>query len=141
MNQISRFDLAALNRMYIGFDVLEKRVLTQEQSNYPPYNVIKVSETNYAIEIAVAGFLKEEISVELANEQLVVRGERNREDDETTVYLYRGLGSRNFVRNFPIADHLIVKGATISNGILRVDLERIIPESLKPRSIDIVELK
>lgn len=144
MNQLTRFDTAALNRALIGFDTLfdafEKKFASQNQSNYPPYNVVKFSENDYAIEIAVAGFRKDDISIELANEQLTISGTRNREDEEVT-YLHRGLGGRDFVRIFPLAEHIIVKGAVIENGILRIDLERIVPEALKPRMIDITEKK
>lgn len=145
MNQLTRFDTAALNRALVGFDQMfdtfDARFANQLSTNYPPYNVIKRDEDHYSIEVAIAGFLKEEVTVEVANDQLVIKGERATEIEDGKTYLHRGLSSRNFVRSFALAEHIFVQGAATQNGILRVDLERVVPEEKKPRMIDIEEIK
>jgi molecular chaperone IbpA len=143
MNQIARFDTTALNRALIGFDSLfndfEKRFANQVQNNYPPHNIVKLDETNYEIQIAVSGFEKEEITVEVDNNQLIIKGEHADSSEKEVEYLYRGLAARDFYRVFPLAEHIIVGKAVIKNGILKIALERIIPESLKPRTVSIIE--
>lgn len=146
MNALTRFDTSALNRALVGFDNLfdnfEARFANQLNSNYPPYNVGKLDEDHYFVELAVSGFKKDEISVEVANEQLTIKGERKRDADATpTQYLHRGLSARDFQRQFQLAEHMVVKGAAIQDGILTIQLERIIPEEKKARLIDIVEVK
>lgn len=146
MNAINRFDANALNRALIGFDTmfdqLERRFANQVQNNYPPHNIIRTGENTYLIEIAVAGFGKDEVSVSLENNELSIKGEKAEVDETAEIqYLHRGLASRNFVRVFPLAEHIEVKGAEIKDGILTVKLERIIPEELKPRIIEVVEVK
>jgi molecular chaperone IbpA len=144
MNAMTRFDTAALNRALVGFDrmfdTFEHRFANQIQNNYPPHNVLRVDENNYAIEVAVAGFQKTEINVKVDQDQLVITGESQRDEDASITYLHRGLSSRDFTKAFTLADHIFVKGAVIKDGILRVDLERQVPEALKPRLIDIVEV-
>jgi molecular chaperone IbpA len=144
MTQLLRIDTNALhqlNRALIGFDRLfddfENRWANSVQTNYPPHNVLRTSDSTYEIELAITGFAKEEISVEVNQDHLVVRGERLRSDDADHQYLYRGLATRDFQKIFPLADHVEVKSSSIKNGILTIYLERIIPESLKPRIIPI----
>ena len=143
-HQLARFDTAALNRALIGFDTLfndiEKRFANQIQTNYPPHNVIKHDNDNYSIEIAVSGFNKDEVTVEVADNQLTITGTRTKDAEDTVEYLHRGLASRDFTRVFPLAEHIIVGDATIKNGILIVGLQRILPEALKPRQIAIKEV-
>jgi molecular chaperone IbpA len=146
MNALNRFDANALNRALIGFDTmfdqLERRFANQIQNNYPPHNIIRTGENTYAIEVAVAGFAKNEVSVTIENNELSIKGEKvDTVVDENIQYLHRGLASRDFVRVFPLAEHIEVKGAEIKDGILTVKLERIVPEELKPRVIDVVEVK
>jgi len=143
MTQLLRIDTAALNqlnRALIGFDRLfddfENRWATSVQTNYPPHNVLRTGDSTYEIQLAITGFAKEEITVEVNQDHLVVRGERHHEDDEH-MYLYRGLATRDFQKIFPLADHVEVKSSSIKNGILTIYLERIIPESLKPRIVPI----
>lgn len=142
-NQLSRID--ALNRALIGFDTMfdtmERRFANQVSNNYPPHNIIKTGENTYEIEVAVTGFEKNEISVTVENNVLVVRGESQTEEDLTIQYLHRGLASRDFNREFPLAEHIEVVGAEIKNGMLIVKLIRNVPESAKPKIIDIVEVK
>jgi molecular chaperone IbpA len=146
MNALNRFDTQALNRALIGFDTmfdqLERRFANQVQNNYPPHNVIRYTENTYAIEIAVAGFAKSEVSVSLEANELTIKGEKPEAEVENEYqYLHRGLASRNFIKVFPLAEHIKVKGAEIKDGILTVNLEREIPEELKPRIIEVVEVK
>jgi molecular chaperone IbpA len=142
MTQLIRFDTNALNRVLVGFDRLfddiEHRYATQIQSNYPPYNILKTGDDTYEIQIAVSGFTKEEVSVEVDQNHLIIKGERLREDDENAQYLHRGLAARDFTKIFPLADHMQVDTGSIKNGILTVCLKRIIPESLKPRKINLI---
>jgi molecular chaperone IbpA len=142
MTQLIRFDTNALNRVLVGFDRLfddiEHRFANQIQSNYPPHNILKTGEDTYEIQIAVSGFSKEEISVEVDHSHLIIKGESLREDDDSVQYLYRGLAARDFTKVFPLADHMEVNTGSIKNGVLTVQLKRIIPESLKPRKIKLI---
>lgn len=147
MNGLTKIDqnvLSQLNRALIGFDRMfdayESRL--HNSTGYPPYNIVRTGENQYLIEMAVAGFKKSEITVEVEQNQLTIRGQSETPNESTTrEYLHRGLSSRDFARTFPLAEHIVVKEARIENGVLTVELERIIPESLKARVIDIVEVK
>lgn len=128
--------LAVMSRALVGVDRLMNNRLTA-QSNYPPHNILKYNETNYSIELAVAGFSKEEINVEVDQNILTVTGEHISHDDSSCEYLHRGLASRNFVVRFPLAEYMEVNGAEVKNGLLRIALEYVVPEALKPRQIEI----
>lgn len=145
MNALARLDTSALNRALVGFDRMfdnfETRFANQLNTNYPPYNVIKTDENTYFVELAIAGFKKDEVQIEVENDALTVKGERVREETDTTQYLHRGLSHRNFERKFQLAEHMVVKGAVIQDGILTIRLERIVPEEKKAKLIDIVEVK
>lgn len=146
MNALSRFDTTTLNRAMVGFDRIfddmERRYSAQNNQNYPPYNIEKVGENTYDIVIAVAGFGKNEIVVELDQDQLVVRGERVvTHQDAVPGYLHRGLAFRDFERRFTLAEHMEVVKAETKNGILLIRVERKVPEALLPRKIEIIELK
>jgi molecular chaperone IbpA len=140
MNALTRFDTQALNRALIGFDSLfndvEKRFANSVQTNYPPYNVLKHDDDHFEIEIAVAGFDREDVTVEVDQNLLTIKGNRLKEDDASK-YLHRGLAARDFERSFTLADYMIVGDAELTNGILRVKLTRVVPEALKPRLIAI----
>lgn len=142
MNTLSRFDtsaLAHLNRALIGFNRISNEFENRHvnsTTNYPPYNVIQHDENNFEVEIAVAGFDRNDISVEVNQDRLVIKGTRQKEEDETK-YVHRGLAARDFEREFTLVDHVEVGEAELTNGILRVKLTRIIPEALKPRLIEI----
>jgi len=125
----------------IGFDRMFDTLFDESSvatTNYPPYNIVKVSDTNYAIQIAVAGFGKDDIEIETKENTLTVKSVEKKEElvDEVT-YLHKGISNRAFTRSFTIADDVVVKGATFENGLLNVELERIIPEEKKPRLIKI----
>jgi molecular chaperone IbpA len=139
MNQLVRFDTNALNRALIGFDRIfhdfENRA-HQSTTNYPPYNVIKHNDDSFEIEIAVAGFDREDITIEVDQAQLRIKGQRTEQETEQQ-YLHRGLAARDFERTFTLAEHIIVGDAELTNGILSVKLTREVPEALKPRMIAI----
>jgi len=143
-NGIARID--AFNRALIGFDQLfdqlERRYANSVSNNYPPHNIIKTGENNYEIELAVTGFEKHEISVTVEDNVLVIKGQYGEVDSRDNVeYVYRGLATREFTKEFPLAEHIEVIGAETKNGMLTVKLVRNIPESAKPKVIDIVEVK
>lgn len=145
MNSLTRYDAASLNRALVGFDRMfddmERRFATQTTNNYPPFNIAKIAENLYEIDIAVTGFMKEEVAVTVESNELVVRGERKRDNDTAVEYLHRGLALRDFERNFTLAEHMKIRSAVIEHGILSIRIEREIPEEMKPRVIDIVEIK
>lgn len=134
-----------LHRQSIGFDRmfddLHRTFANSKQDNYPPHNLIKIDETHYAIELAVAGFTEKEIDVELKDNVLTVKGERKREDDASHEYLHKGISNRDFTRTFPLAEHIEVRGASVKNGILAISLEQVIPEEAKPKKIAITFAK
>ena len=139
--QLTRFDITALNRALIGFDQIfndvERRYANSAQPNYPPYNILKTSEHEYTIEVAVTGFAKDEVEVHVDEGQLVIKAESNRDEYAATEYLHRGLAARNFERRFTLADHMEVGEATVADGLLKVYITRVVPEALKPRQIAI----
>jgi len=137
MNQLVRFDTNSLNRALLGFDNLfdnfEQRFANQINQNYPPYNILKHNDDSYELEIAVTGFEKDEITVEIDQNQLVVKGQRNESDDVDPTYLHRGLSTRDFTRSWTLAEHMEVGEGTIKNGVLTIELKRVVPDALKPR--------
>ena len=128
----------------VGFD-REWRLLEEMQnalmggtSSYPPYNIKQLSDDNYKIELAVAGFSKSELRVELHNNQLTVEGSKQtNEDSNTNGYVYRGIAGRQFRQTFALADHVKVVRSELKDGILTIELERDLPEEKKPRLIEI----
>jgi molecular chaperone IbpA len=140
MNALTRFDTTALqqlNRALIGFDrLLSTNGITNQ--TYPPYNVIKRNDDHYEIEIAVAGFTLSEIEVEVDKNQLIIRGERTREEDSDVEYLHRGLAFRSFEKSLTLGEFMQVGDASIKDGVLRIAVTRIVPEALKPRKIQVV---
>lgn len=137
MNQLVRFDTNALNRALLGFDDLfnnfEQRFANQISNNYPPYNIIKHDENSYEIEIAVTGFDKDDVTVEIDQNQLIVKGQKTKEETEEVNYIHRGLATRQFTRTWTLAEHMEVERGTIKNGVLTIAIKRVIPEALKPR--------
>jgi molecular chaperone IbpA len=123
------------------FDTMERRFANQVSNNYPPHNIIKTGDNQYEIQVAVTGFNKSEIAVTVENNVLVIKGESMNTEYQPEQYLHRGLATRDFAREFPLAEHIEVTGAEITNGMLIVKLVRNIPESAKPKVIDIVEIK
>jgi molecular chaperone IbpA len=139
--RMRQFDLTPLYRSTIGFDRLGSLLDTLtafegEAPSYPPYNIERVGENDYRISMAVAGFADKDLNIEVKENTLSIRGEKKTELDNTT-YLHRGIASRSFERRFQLADHVVVKGASLENGLLHVDLVRELPEAMKPRTIAI----
>ena len=146
MNNITIQRIDALNRALIGFDQMfdqmERRFANSVSNNYPPHNVLRTSENQYEIHMAVTGFDKSEISVQVEQNVLTVTGTSVTPNESAEiVYLHRGLATRDFAKEFPLAEHMEVTGAEIKNGMLVVKLIRNIPESEKARIIDVVEVK
>jgi molecular chaperone IbpA len=116
--------------------------MTKAIPGYPPYNIIKVDENKYALEMAVAGFGKQNIDIELANNTLTIKGGLSLDQLDPTnpgTYIYKGIADRSFTRKFSVADTVEVKNAELINGMLKIWLETIIPDDKKPKKIDIVD--
>ena len=141
MTQLVRFDTNALNRALVGFDTMfedfEHRFANQLKDNYPPYNIVKHDDATYEIEIAVTGFAKDEVTVEIDQNQLIVKGIRDKSNDVTAEFLHRGLAFRDFTRSWTLAEHMEVGEGKIKNGVLTIELKRIVPDALKPRVLKI----
>jgi len=132
--------LAHLNRALIGFDRIFHQIENRSvgtNNNYPPFNIIKYDEQNYGIELAVAGFLKQEITVEVDQDQLVIRGSHTDDVMEGTQYIHRGLAARDFEKAFTLPQYMEVGEVSLTHGILHVKLTQVVPEALKPRQIEI----
>ncbi|MET3664806.1 Hsp20 family protein [Caulobacter sp. 1776] len=133
-------DLSPLYRSLVGFDrladQLDAAARNEAASGYPPYNIERIGENDYRIEIAVAGFKPEELNVEVKENLLTVTGRKTANDDAKQ-YLHRGLAERNFERKFQLTDYLVVVDADLSNGLLSIALKRELPEALKPRTVEI----
>lgn len=130
--------LVGFDRVFDRLFDLSKTSQWNNGTNYPPYNIVKTDETNYLIEMAVAGFTKDEISVEVSGDILNVRGEKTSTEDSTkTEYLYKGLALRNFSRNFTLSENVEVEGAEVDNGVLTLRLRRITPTPEGVRKISV----
>ena len=138
------FDFAPFYRSTVGFDrlfsTLDQLVgMEGSASGYPPYDIERTGENAYRISIAVAGFTDADVSIEVKENTLTVRGEKQANKEEMTgELLYRGIAARDFERSFQLADHVEVIGASVENGLLHIDLVREIPEAMKPRVIPIM---
>lgn len=134
------FDLSPLMRSTVGFDHLSRLVdsaLSGDSTNaYPPYNIEKLGEDDYQITMAVAGFAPSELTVTIQDDTLLIAG-RAQDEAEETAFLHRGIAKRAFERRFELAETIKVGDAHIENGLLQVDLKRVIPEHKKARSIEI----
>ena len=140
----SAFDFAPYRRSTVGFDrlfdMLENNTFGQGQENYPPFDLIKLGENDYRIELAVAGFKPDEIDITAQQNVLLVSGRKKEDSDGGSGgnnYIYRGIATRSFERRFALADHIQVRGADMKDGLLAIELVREIPEAMKPRKINI----
>jgi molecular chaperone IbpA len=137
---MTTYDFAPLFRTAIGFDrlarLMDSAVSAPEASSYPPYNIEKTGDDTYRITMAVAGFRPEDVDITVKENTLVVSGRVAGETNKGEV-LYRGIAGRAFERRFVLADHIVVEGADLQNGLLHVGLKRVVPEALKPRKIAI----
>jgi molecular chaperone IbpA len=141
-------DLANIHKFGIGFDNMFDELLRinqqQANTNYPPYNIVKHDEDHFAIEVAVAGFNEGDINITVEKNVLTIRGEQVQDLDKSeqeVEYLHRGISARSFTRTFTLADHVEVISAVSENGILRVELERQVPEEQKPKTVAITYKK
>lgn len=134
------YDLSPLYRTAIGFDRLA-RLLNDVQRNeaevsYPPYNIELISDDQYRIVMAVAGFEMSELEIETEHQSLKVVGRQKKKEEQTT-FLHRGIAARDFEHKFQLADHVKVTHAKLENGLLHISLVREVPEALKPRKVEI----
>ena len=136
-------DFSPLYRSTVGFDrmfsLLDSMSNGESAGNgYPPYNIERTGENAYRITMAVAGFAEDDLDIQVKENTLAVRGEKTvNESDDGIETLYRGIAERSFERRFQLADHVEVRGASLANGLLHIDLVREIPEAMKPRSVKI----
>ena len=134
------YDFTPLYRSAIGFDrlaqLVDEALRSESQPSYPPYNIELVAEDKYRITMAVAGFDRSELEIEVENDNLKVTG-RKLKDEAKKTFLHRGIAARDFEHRFQLADHVKVVSAALENGLLNVDLVREIPEAMKPRKIAI----
>jgi len=140
------FDLAPLYRSTVGFDRLFSMLdqvagFEGNGSTYPPYNIERTGENAYRITVAVAGFSESEISIEAKENTLTIKGEKAKANEVKGEVLYQGIAARAFERVFQLAEHVEVRGASLENGLLHVDLVREVPEAAKPRRIAIGSAK
>jgi len=128
------------DKFFVGFDDQFNRIaklhddITKNIPNYPPYNIKKTGDNNYVIELAVAGFAKQDIEIEFADDKLIVKGTTK---EDSSDYLFKGIAGRNFTRTFALNDQIEIKGAEMFNGMLQIALEKIIPEHKKPKKIEV----
>jgi len=138
---MTTFDFSPLYRTSVGFDRLASMMSSasrHDQGNsYPPYNIRTTGEDHYQITMAVAGFAESDLDITTEHNHLIVTGNRADEAEEKGEYLHRGIATRSFERRFNLAEHVKVVAASLENGLLHIDLEREIPEAMKPRTIKI----
>ena len=141
VNTALTLDPSRVRTYSIGFDRMFDRLFDdtlQTTSNYPPYNIVKTGEDKYAIEIAVAGFSRDDIEIETKENILTIRSiEKKEEVVDAIKYLHKGISNRAFKRSFTLSDDVVITGADLTNGMLYIEMERIIPEEKKPRLIAI----
>lgn len=135
------FDFSPLYRSTVGFDHLSNLLDAvnrndASQPSYPPYNIEAVEKDKYQITMAVAGFVESELELQSEKQTLTVKGKKE-EADGNRNYLHQGIAARNFERRFQLADHVEVVGANLANGLLHIDLVRVIPEAMRPKQIPI----
>jgi len=141
------FDMPTIDKFFVGYEPMIKRMeeahaaLSKTIPNYPPYNIVKVDENKYVIEMAVAGFGKSNLDIEIQDGTLIVSGQSQLadmyEEGINNTYLYKGIADRNFTRKFSIADTVEIKNADLINGMLKIWLENIIPDTKKPKKVEI----
>ena len=142
-NALQAFDYITFTPYAVGFDRQFDRLFDyathqMESTGYPPYNIQKTEDFKFEIEMALAGFDKKDIEIEVAEGVLTVKSVKDKDKGATDEYtLYKGISQRNFTRKFTLADDIIVKGAELKNGMLTINLERIVPEEKKPQLIEV----
>ena len=138
VNTAFTLDPSRINTYSIGFDrMFDNLMNVPTASSYPPYNIVKHDDDKFTIEIAVAGFSKAEIEIEFRENTLKIESKSRPEGDDEKEYLHKGISNRAFKKSFTLSDDVVVNGADMKDGILKIDMERIIPDEKKPRSIKI----
>lgn len=133
-------DIPTIHKFGIGFDQMFDelmRTTSRQSTNYPPHNVLKIDDNNFVVQLAVAGFDEGEIDIQVEGQILSIIGQSSKDNKYSAEYLIQGISMRNFERAFTLAEHVEVKNAEITNGILSIELERIIPIEKLPKKIDI----
>ena len=133
-------DLQKMMGFSVGFDSVFDRFFdmdTTRDSGFPPYNIRKINEAQYVIEIALAGFSKDDIEIELTEGNLAVRSKKEEETNGDESFVHKGIAKRSFLRSWTLSDDIIVKGADLKDGMLIINLEKVIPDEKKPRLIQI----
>ena len=134
-------DIQKMMGFSVGFDSVFDRFFdmdTNREQGYPPYNIRKVNDIQYVIELALAGFSKDDIEVELTDGLLAIRSkDRKEEEEDSDSFVHKGIARRSFSRTYTLSDDVIVKGADLKDGMLIINLERVIPDEKKPRLIQI----
>ena len=142
--RLNHLDIPNIHKFGIGFDSIfediHRLASVTGKDNYPPYNVIKIDDDHFFIELALAGIPRDALDIEVDQNQLTISTEKA-ESDEELEDLHKGISQRGFSRSFTLADHVVVKGADMIDGVLKISLERQLPEELKPRKIDISSAK
>jgi molecular chaperone IbpA len=137
----TNFDFSPYRRSTVGFDrlfdLLETGLRSDGTDGFPPFDIVKESEDSYRITLAVAGFRRDEIEVVAQQNQLIITGRKSEDQDDQRHYLHRGIAARAFERRFQLADFIEVGSASFEDGLLSVELERVVPEAMKPRKIEI----
>ena len=146
-NDVFSFNTSNFDKFFVGSDKILENLYKAQQAaaksiaGYPPYNIVKVDENKYVIEMAVAGFTKNNLEIELANNVLTIKGSLTDDDStkeiDSVSYIYKGIADRMFTRKFTLADTVEIKNAELINGMLKLWLENMVPESKKPKKIDI----
>ena len=147
MNDIFSFKAADLDKYFVGADKMLKTLSTAHEQvaknipGYPPYNIVKNDENNYTIELAVAGFARHNLEIEMANNKLIIKGGLSLKEldpiDNPVEYIWKGIADRVFTRTFTLADTVEVKNAELINGMLKIFLENVVPEEKKPKKVEI----
>ncbi len=119
------------------FDLMDESLRFEPDDHYPPCNIVRTGENAYRISLAVAGFKPEQVNVTVHQNTLIVSANADEKQDDKGEYLYRGIAGRSFERRFNLADYVVVKGASFDQGLLQIELERELPEAMKPRRIEI----
>lgn len=139
-NNLTTFDKNKFTPYSIGFDNLFDRLFEMDidsSNSYPPYNISKINDNNYLIEMALAGFNKNDIEIELADGELTVKSNKKDSSDTNISLIHQGISRRSFIRKFTLSEEILVKNAEMKDGMLIIKLEKFVPESKKPKTINI----
>jgi molecular chaperone IbpA len=142
---MTSIDLSPLTRTLVGFDrlagMMDQAQRLDGAQTYPPFNIEKLDENAFRIELAVAGFAISDLDIEVKENLLTVTGKRGGDSDQERRFLHRGIAERSFIRRFQLADYVIVTSAHLENGLLAIDLVRELPEAMKPRRVEIASTR